>query len=1032
MNKKLKAITGSLTAAVLLSAYASLFAVPVKADAGQLLGQTDFEDGTCLPWQICSAAPAYQYCRFNDSGKYEIIISNPDGPNDRSDLQFRHRGLRLAEGHRYTVKAEITASDAGYVYSRIGNYSDTVDYWHDLGDGEWKPHKFSTDETLKLDTSFTAENVEDEFVEWSFQYANNNGRYNNFDTGMPAASTITFDNLSLIDESGSEFDFDNTQESGIIRPKSNVRLNQVGYYEYLAKVASYVTDASEPLTFHIYDSSGKEVYTNKACKVIKDDSESGTPADREGSYRDECWKMYKDSGKYVQLLDFTEFKTGGADYYIVVDDTVGVSGTRSGNIEGAFDTTVEDGKVMWTNWKTGVSYQMNKSHPFNIANTVYDGLLRDSLNYFYQNRSGCAVKSKYISSGDKASLSHDEYGHNPDTGYVQPNWVKCYTKDFDGEKEYSVTATGGWYDAVNHCKSVINGSSAVWTLQNMYEMSNKLGTDGKWTDGKTVFIPENEDDVPDVLDEARYELDWMFDMIVKPEDPYFGKNAGMVYHKMQDHIPTGLAVHAWKYEGYDIENITRIVKPPTYAATFNMIACAAQASRLWNDFDPEYAARCLENAETSLAAIEKLKSDWNIKEGSSKRQGYTYSSYTEGDDVYFAPMDQAVGAEAYGDEFAVDDYYWALCELYATTGKEEYYTKLMEYSNPNDTTGMDKALSLTANLSTGENYNSLSSFNWGCTSGYGTLSLYLNTEGYVSETDHQTIADNIIKAADSFIKTENKQGMGIPYTNVSFYTIFDCHHLLGYEYGSNSYVVNNAIVMAYAFDASREIRYIDGASVAMDYIFGRNGNDFSYVSGYGDVALRYPHHKLWAHEVNPDFPPAPSGVLSGGPASYLSDDYSSCLGYKEAGIAGQKCYADNTAAFSVNGAAVQWNASLAWMTFYLQDVAPTLYFHSYDWSTETEPTTTEPTTSRELPEAILWGDANEDNKVTVADAVATLQYICNQTKYALTDQGLANADVVDPGKGITGEDAIAIQKIDAGLIRASDLPVDSAGLKYFN
>ena len=63
---------------------------------------------------------------------------------------------------------------------------------------------------------------------------------------------------------------------------------------------------------------------------------------------------------------------------------------------------------------------------------------------------------------------------------------------------------------------------------------------------------------------------------------------------------------------------------------------------------------------------------------------------------------------------------------------------------------------------------------------------------------------------------------------------------------------------------------------------------------------------------------------------------------------------------------------------------------------------------------IRKGDANCDGKVTVADAVAVLQYIANKQKYPLTADGIANADI-DGAEGITGGDATMIQKIDAGL-----------------
>lgn len=72
----------------------------------------------------------------------------------------------------------------------------------------------------------------------------------------------------------------------------------------------------------------------------------------------------------------------------------------------------------------------------------------------------------------------------------------------------------------------------------------------------------------------------------------------------------------------------------------------------------------------------------------------------------------------------------------------------------------------------------------------------------------------------------------------------------------------------------------------------------------------------------------------------------------------------------------------------------------------------------------LYGDANLDEKVTVADAVAILQFIANKDKYALKPQGKVNADCFDVGDGVTANDALAIQKLDAGNIKS--LPDSSA------
>lgn len=88
---------------------------------------------------------------------------------------------------------------------------------------------------------------------------------------------------------------------------------------------------------------------------------------------------------------------------------------------------------------------------------------------------------------------------------------------------------------------------------------------------------------------------------------------------------------------------------------------------------------------------------------------------------------------------------------------------------------------------------------------------------------------------------------------------------------------------------------------------------------------------------------------------------------------------------------------------------------------KTEPTT-EPTEPTKTPEVTLYGDANNDGVVTIADASAILQYIANSDKYPLSKQGAANADV-NGIAGVTADDAIVIQKIDAKLIKQSDLPL---------
>lgn len=70
----------------------------------------------------------------------------------------------------------------------------------------------------------------------------------------------------------------------------------------------------------------------------------------------------------------------------------------------------------------------------------------------------------------------------------------------------------------------------------------------------------------------------------------------------------------------------------------------------------------------------------------------------------------------------------------------------------------------------------------------------------------------------------------------------------------------------------------------------------------------------------------------------------------------------------------------------------------------------------------VYGDANADRLINVADSVTVLQYTTNKEKYSLTEEQIRSADV-DGISGLTGSDAIIIQKVDAGLLSAADLPL---------
>jgi len=56
--------------------------------------------------------------------------------------------------------------------------------------------------------------------------------------------------------------------------------------------------------------------------------------------------------------------------------------------------------------------------------------------------------------------------------------------------------------------------------------------------------------------------------------------------------------------------------------------------------------------------------------------------------------------------------------------------------------------------------------------------------------------------------------------------------------GSNSFILNQMIVMGYAYDFTGNSKYLDGMQDGMSYLLGRNGLDQSYVTGMVSVHFR--------------------------------------------------------------------------------------------------------------------------------------------------------------------------------------------------
>ncbi len=423
------------------------------------------------------------------------------------------------------------------------------------------------------------------------------------------------------------------------------------------------------------------------------------------------WGDDATSGDHLHNIDFSVFQTPGSGYQIVAGDLI--------------------------------------SAPFEISSDIYDSLKNDALAYFYHNRSGIPIEADYVGA-DWARPA----------GHITDDNVTCYKgDDADGQSwsgcNYSLDVAGGWYDAGDFGKYVVNGGISAWTLMNLYERFPDVYIDG------SLGIPEQGNSVSDLLDEARWEMEFLLSMQVPQEQP----KAGMVHHKMHDitwePMPMVPPTEVNNDNDHKSAREGRYLYGPSTAATLNLAATAAQCARIWNEIDPAFAERCLTAAESAWEAALTNPS--------------IYAGNTPGE-----------GGGNYDDGVVSDEFYWAAAELFITTGEESYQTYLLD----------------------SDQFANADSFDWGHTAPLGTISLVV-TENDLPEENITQVNKGILAYADSLITVQDKDGYAVLIDEA-------------YPWGSNGTILNNMILMGLAHDISEDANYLDSLRLSMDYIMGRN------------------------------------------------------------------------------------------------------------------------------------------------------------------------------------------------------------------
>ncbi|KGM13202.1 glycoside hydrolase family 9 protein [Cellulomonas bogoriensis] len=592
-----------------------------------------------------------------------------------------------------------------------------------------------------------------------------------------------------------------------------VRVNQHGYLPEGPKRATLVTDAEEPLAWELRDGDGQVAASGETLPHGFDPM----------------------AGLDVHVIDFTDTSLTGAGLTLAVGDEV--------------------------------------SHPFAIGADLYQQLRYDALNYFYLARSGIDIDAAIVGEEYAREAGHvndPERTRVPDSPNRGDYQVPCLTPEDEGSawaygdwscpEGYALDVVGGWYDAGDHGKYVVNGGISVAQLMGLYERSVHAPTgDVDALGDGTLALPETGNGVPDVLDEARWQLQFLLSMQVPEGNPL----AGMAHHKIHDVGWTGLPL----MPAADPQE--RRLHRPSTAATLNLAATAAQGARLFADHEdvyPGFAGELLDAARLAWAAA------------------------LENPELYAPAAAGGNGGGPYDDDEVTDEFYWAAAELYLTTGEPEFEQAVLD--NP---------------LHEADIWGP-SGFTWGDTAALGRLNLATVPNDLPGR---DAVRESVVEGARTYLAWQAQEPFATTYPGVDG----------DYEWGSNSMVVNNQVVLATAFDLTGQEEFRDGVVEAMDYLLGRNALNLSYLTGYGTVYSENQHSRWFAAQVNPALPNPPPGSLAGGPNSMRSTWDPTMQGLFGGGndCAPAACYVDHINSWASNEITINWNAAMSWVASFLAD-----------------------------------------------------------------------------------------------------------------
>lgn len=278
-------------------------------------------------------------------------------------------------------------------------------------------------------------------------------------------------------------------------------------------------------------------------------------------------------------------------------------------------------------------------------------------------------------------------------------------------------------------------------------------------------------------------------------------------------------------------------------ATGDFVGAMALSSMIYQDIDPDFSKQCLEKA--------KLSWDYLRNDATS---------------VVTQTNPPEINAGLYRDNNDNDERFYASIAMYLASDD----TKYLDYAK--EIFAKDNKCVL------GTNYTNVGT--------YGAY-LYL-TSDVKKDSFYEDIKKVVLEEADKIVNVVKNDGYNTSVTS--------------YSWGSNGDIVNNGIMLVMAYKISDNQEYQQMAVEQLNYLFGKNALDRTFVTGYGRNYPTEPHHRL-THVRNLSL----KGALVGGCDGNREDNITNKI---DPSVPSAKVYADNYLSFASNEVAIYWNSAL--------------------------------------------------------------------------------------------------------------------------